>query len=100
MDKKIDSNILRTERRIRWIKRGVIVAVAVMAVSAGLWMIGTSVNRRDLFIATVDNGPLEITAVCARACVPPCVLPTATRTLSPVSPPEPISKVRATMSCL
>ncbi len=70
MDKKIDSNILRTERRIRWIKRGVIVAVAVMAVSAGLWMIGTSVNRRDLFIATVDNGPLEITVPASGRVVP------------------------------
>ena len=70
MDKKIDSNILRTERRVRWIKRGVIVAVAVMAVSAGLWMIGTSVNRRDLFIATVDNGPLEITVPASGRVVP------------------------------
>ncbi|MDE6450631.1 MAG: efflux RND transporter periplasmic adaptor subunit [Muribaculaceae bacterium] len=70
MDKKIDSNILRTERRIRWIKRGAVVAVAVTAVVVVLSMIGSSVNRRDLFIATVDNGPLEITVPASGRVVP------------------------------
>lgn len=70
MDKKIDSNILRAERRIRWIKRGAVVAVAVTAVVVVLSMIGSSVNRRDLFIATVDNGPLEITVPASGRVVP------------------------------
>lgn len=70
MDKKIDSNILRAERRIRWIKRGAVVAVAVTAVVVVLSMIGSSVNRRDLFIASVDNGPLEITVPASGRVVP------------------------------
>ncbi len=70
MDRKIDSDVIRAERRRRLIKYISIIAIIVAVMWTGISMVGTSVNRRDLTIASVDNGPLEITVPASGRVVP------------------------------
>lgn len=70
MDIKIDKKQLKRETVRRYIKLGAVTA-AVMATVTVAWMsMGRSINRNDITIGTVDEGPLDITVPASGRVVP------------------------------
>lgn len=70
MDKQIDKNRLRREKRRRIFRLvavgAVLAALAVLAVT----LTGRSIDRRDISVGTVDSGPLNITVPASGRVVP------------------------------
>lgn len=60
MDRKIPQEVLRKEKKKRWIKIGSIVAAVAVVFWISLSFLQTSVKRADITIGTVDKGSINV----------------------------------------
>jgi HlyD family secretion protein len=70
MDREIPKEVLQKEKRVRLLKRGSVALVIVVVVCVMFSLMRSSVNRKDLVIATVDRGTIEVSVSASGKVVP------------------------------
>jgi HlyD family secretion protein len=70
MDREIPKEVLRKEKRLRWIKQGALAVAVIVVVGILVALMRSSVNRKDLLFATVDRGTIEVSVSASGKVVP------------------------------
>jgi HlyD family secretion protein len=61
MDRKIPKEVLRKEKRKRWIKYGAIILSSAAAVAVIIALLQDSISLKNIQLSTVDEGTIEVT---------------------------------------
>lgn len=61
MDRKIPENVLRKEKRKRWIKYGIITISFVAVIAVIISLLQNSISLKNIRLSTVDEGTIEVT---------------------------------------
>lgn len=61
MDRKIPENVLRKEKRKRWIKYGTIILSSVVVIAVIISLLRDSISLKNTQLSTVDKGTIEVT---------------------------------------
>lgn len=61
MDRKIPKNILRKEKRKRWIKYGSIILSSIVVIALIISLLRDSVPLKNIQLSSVDKGTIEVT---------------------------------------
>jgi HlyD family secretion protein len=70
MDREIPKEVLRKEKRLRWMKQGGVALAIIVVIGILASMMRSSVNRKDLLFATVDRGTIEVSVSASGKVVP------------------------------
>ena len=70
MDRKIPKEVLRSEKRKRWIKTGAIILGSVAVIALIIFLLRDSISLDNLQLSTVDTGSIEVSVSASGKVVP------------------------------
>lgn len=70
MDRKIPKEVLRSEKRKRWIKTGAIILGSVGVITLIIFLLRDSISLDNLQLSTVDTGSIEVSVSASGKVVP------------------------------